>query len=97
MKFKSSLLWTRCDDVSGTVALDDSGNSNNGIYEGTFTLNQDGLLKDNKNSTEESGSIKCMGSIEKALSKLKRAEGDETKEVCANCIVAKDMAKAGAE
>lgn len=47
----SKLLWTRCDDSSGTTAVDKSGNSNNGAYEGTFTLNEDSLLNDDDNTS----------------------------------------------
>lgn len=42
---KNSLLWSRYGSIDiGTTAKDSSGNDNNGVYSGTFTLYEDGLI-----------------------------------------------------
>lgn len=42
---KDPLIWSRYGIIDiGTTSKDSSGNDNNGLYEGTFTLGEDGLI-----------------------------------------------------
>ncbi len=48
--------WLRLGDSSGSVASDSSGNSKDGSYEGTFTLNQDSLVANDSTTSVLLGS-----------------------------------------
>lgn len=46
----SPLAWWRMDDTSGTTTTDSSGNSRNGTYSGSPSLNTSGLIRSDANT-----------------------------------------------